>query len=401
MRGELNSFFNPKTICVIGASNTEGKVGYTLMKKLKSFKGKVIPINPNDPKIHGIKSYAKASLYPKNIDLAVIATPRKTVLKILEDIAKKEIKNVIIITAGFSEIGNNKEEKKIIELAKKHKINILGPNCLGIINPEKHINLTFSKESPKEGDTVFLSQSGALGSYIMDLDIPLRAFISLGNMADLTFTDFIEYFNNDEKTKRIVLYIERLKQGRQFIEACKKSNKKIIVVKSGKTEKGQKSTMSHTGSLSTSIDIYKGAFRQAKVTYCDSLTEAFGLKKQDITKKLKGKNIAIITNAGGAGALLTDDLEEKGFKIFGPKDILGTATPQDYARSLHRITNPYDNIIVAFTPQTMSDPINTARAIAKSRWKNKIIAVFLGEKSMKEATEILKGNGIPVFTKAV
>lgn len=401
MRGELDSFFSPKSIAIIGASNTKGKVGNTLVRKLKNYKGKIIPVNPKEEKILEYLAYPSVLDYKEKIDLAVIATPKKTLKKILKDIVKKEIKNVIMITAGFSEIGNKKEEEKLKKFIQENKINLLGPNCFGLINTEEKIDLTFSKETANKGDTVFISQSGALGSYIMDLDIGLRGFISLGNMVDLDFSDFIEYFNKDDKTKRIVLYIEKLKEGKKFIDACKNSKKEICVVKSGKTEKGQKSTMSHTGSLSTEIEIYKGAFRQAKVKYFDSLTECFGLKKEDITKQFRGKNIAIITNAGGAGALLTDDLEEKGFKVFGPKDILGTATPAEYKRALHRITKPYDHIVVVFTPQNMSDAINTAKAIVESRWKRKIIAVFLGEKSIKEAIEILKGNGLPTFTKAV
>ncbi|NCN86790.1 hypothetical protein GW932_03075 [archaeon] len=401
MKGDLNLFFNPKSIAVVGASNTKGKVGNILIEKLKKFKGKIIPINKYDPKIMGKTAYKKLTDYEGKIDLAVIATPKPTVLKVLKDANKKEIKNIIIISAGFSEIGDKRNENKIIQFCDKNKINLLGPNCFGIINTDKKIDLTFSKESPKKGNTVFISQSGALGSFILDYEIPLRGFISLGNMAGLNFADFIEYFNEDKETKKIVLYIEKLKDGRRFIDACKNSTKEICVVKSGKTEIGQKATMSHTGSLATNFEIYKGAFKQAKVKYFNSLSECFNLKKEDITKNLRGKNIAIITNAGGAGALLTDELIEKGYNVFGPKDILGTATPNDYKKALHRISKPYDNIVVIFTPQTMSDATNTAKVIASSRWKNKIIALFLGEKSVVDAVEILKENQIPVFTTGV
>ena len=401
MRGDLDRFFNPRSIAIVGASNTEGKVGNILMKKMKDFKGRLIPINPHEEKIMNKKAYKKLSDVSQGIDLAVIATPKKTVLGILKDAEKKKIKNIIIITAGFKEIGDTKTEEKIKEFADKNEINILGPNCFGIANTEEKIDLTFSKESPEKGDTVFISQSGALGSYIMDLDIKFRGFVSLGNMADLDFAEWIEYFNKDKKTKRIVLYIERLKEGRRFIEAAQRSKKEIIVIKSGKTQKGQKATMSHTGSLATDFDIYKGAFRQAKVKYYESLTEAFGVKTEDYSKAFNKKNIAIITNAGGAGALATDELQKKGFKIFGPKDILGTATPMDYKITLNKIKKLYDNILVIFTPQTMSNATGVANAIIQSTWKNKIIALMLGEKSVKEAEKILKENNVPVFTKAL
>jgi len=401
MRGELDLFFNPKTIAIIGASNNTSKVGNILIRKLKKFKGNVVPINLKEEMIENFLSYKKLRDYKHKIDLAVIATPRKTIKKILKDIKKKQIKNVIIITSGFGEAGNKKEEDRIIKWGKVNNINILGPNCFGFVNSKLNIDLTFSKSATKDGNTVFLSQSGALGSFIMDIDVKLRAFISLGNMIDLDFANFIEYFNHDKKTKKIVLYIEKLKEGRRFIEACRNSKKEIIVVKSGKTKKGEKAIMSHTGSLANEFDIYKGAFKQAKVKYSKSLGEAFGLKKENITSKLTGKNIAIITNAGGAGALLDDELISKGFKVVGPKDILGTATPNEYRRTLHRITKNYDNIIVIFTPQTMSDSVGVAQAIIESRLKEKIIAIFLGNKSIKKAVKLLKENKVKTFTRAI
>lgn len=159
--------------------------------------------------------------------------------------------------------------------------------------------------------------------------------------------------------------------------------------------------MSHTGSLATDINIYKGAFKQAKIKYSNSLSEAFSIKKENYISSLKGKNVAIITNAGGAGALLTDELEENGFSIYGPKDILGTATSIDYKKALQKITRKVDNILVILTPQTMSEPLNTAKVLIKSKLKNKIIAIFLGNKSMKDAVKILKRNDIPVFTNCV
>jgi acetyltransferase len=401
MKNKLDSFFNSKSIAVIGASNTPGKVGNIIMKKLDKLKGKVIPINKKDENIEGKKAYKKIIDYPKKIELAIIATPAKTVPRIIEQCAKKEIKNIIIISAGFSEVGNNRLEKKILKLKIKYKLNILGPNCFGMINPKKNLDLTFSKETVKKGKTVFISQSGALGSYILDYKIPLRAFISLGNMIDLNFADWIEYFNEDKKTKKIVCYIESLKDGKRFIEACKNSKKEIIVVKAGKTKKGKDATMSHTASLATDYEIYNGAFKQAKVKQSKSLIRAFGIREENIIYKLKGKKIAIITNAGGAGALLTDQLESQGYEIYGPKDILGTATSKDYKNALNRIKSNYDSIIIILTPQTMSEPEKTACILAESKFKHKIVACFLGNKSIQEAIKILQQNGISYITKAV
>ncbi|MEA3413996.1 MAG: CoA-binding protein [Nanoarchaeota archaeon] len=401
MEKDLNSFFNAKSIAVIGASNTEGKVGNILMKKLKSYKGKVIPINKSEKKVLNIKSYKKILDYPKKIELAIIAIPGKFIPKIILECVKKEIKNIIIISSGFSEIGNNKLQNKIIRLKQKYNLNILGPNCFGIINQKKNLDLTFAKQKSKKGDTVFISQSGALGSYVIDFNIGLRGFISLGNMIDLEFADWIEYFNKDKKVKKIVCYIEKLKDGKRFLEVCKNSSKKIIVVKSGKTEKGQKAILSHTASLGTDSKIYSGVFKQAKIKEVNSLIQAFGIKPEKIDAALKGKKIAIITNAGGAGALLTDQLEQKDYEVDLLEDILGTAKPNDYKKALQKLKPAYDSILVVLTPQTMSEAEETARIILSSRYKEKIIACFLGEKSISSSLNFLRKHKIPYCTKCV
>jgi acyl-CoA synthetase (NDP forming) len=398
---DLKSLFEPKSIAVIGASNTEGKVGDILMEKLKLFKGKVIPINKKNPVIHNLQAYKKVTDYKNKIDLAVIATPKKTVLKILKNCGKKKIKNIIIISSGFSEQGNIKTEKKIFKLKNKYQMNILGPNCFGIIDTGKNLDLTFSKVTPKKGNIAFISQSGALGSYIIDLGIKFSGFVSVGNMLDLDFADFIKYFENDPQTKKIVIYLESLKHGKKFINICKKSKKEIVVVKAGKTDKGKIATMSHTGSLATDTEIYSGAFKQARIKEMNSLLHAFDLKQENIIEKIKGKKVAIITNAGGAGALLTDKLSRKNYKIYGPIDLLGTATSTEYKQALDKLAGRYDSIVVIITPQTMTDLEKIAQTISTSRWKYKILACFLGEKSVKEAIEILKENDVHYLIRGI
>lgn len=399
MREGLNLFFKPRTIAIIGASLNKDKVGGILVDKSKSFKGEVVLVNPNYSEIDGDKVYSRVFYYPAGIDLAIVAIPKKFVMGAMRDIVRAKIKNVIIISAGYSEIGDLKAEKKIIDFARKNEINVLGPNCFGIVNSHIKLDLTFSAKSVDYGDVVFLSQSGALGSYVMDLNIPLRGFVSLGNMSDLSFSDWIEFFSRDNKTKKIVLYVEKLKDGRRFIDVCKRSSKEIVVVKSGRTKKGVEATVSHTGSLATSFDIYKGAFRQAGVKYKENLAEAFEIKRSSIVDKLNGEHVGIITNAGGAGALISDELSSRGIKVYGPKDILGTAMAKDYFRALDKIKNPYTDIVVVFTPQSMSDPIGVARAIISSRWKDKILAVFLGKKSVGKASLILKEAGVKVINR--
>jgi acetyltransferase len=396
---EVKYFFNPEVVAVVGASNNSKKVGNVLMRKLKGFKGKVIPINLRGEKILGKVSYKSVLNYPKKIDLAIIATPAKTVPLLLKQFYKKQIKNVIIVSSGFSEVGNFRFEKKVEKLIKKYRLNVLGPNCFGVMNPSKNLDLTFSKESAKKGNVAFISQSGALGSYVFDLGIKLSGFVSVGNMIDLNFSDFIEYFEKDRKTKKIVIYMEYLKEGKRFIDVGKKSKKEIIVVKSGKTEKGKKAALTHTGNLATNSEIYSGAFKQAGIKEVDSLVKAFGLKQKKFPKI--GKNVAIITNAGGAGVLISDKLEKQGHRVFGPLDLLGTATSRDYARALHRIKKDFDSIVVIVTPQTMTAFEDIAKVLVDSFYREKIIAVFLGDKSIGKARKILEEGKVSFVSKVL
>jgi len=398
---DIKDFFNPKSIAIIGASKNPMKIGNILIRKLESFKGKIILINPNYKRIGKRQTFKTILEYPEKIDLALIAIPAKFIPSTLKQCGKKEIKNIIIISAGFSEKKKYKLQKKVIRLKEKYNLNILGPNCFGMFNPKLNLDTTFSNKTPKKGSIAFISQSGALWSYLSDTDIGFSGYVSLGNMIDLDFSDFIGYFNKDKSTKKIICYIEKLKEGKRFIEACKKSKKKIVVIKTGRTERGKKAAISHTGSLATDFEIYKGAFNQAGVKLEKSLSSAIGIKKQNIIKSLNKKNVIIITNAGGAAALLTDELTEKKIKVDKIIDILGTANPTDYRKVLNRFINYPGEIITILTPQKMSHPEETAYLISTHPVKEKIKAVFLGDKSVKKAIQILKKNKIPTFSRVV
>src|SRR3989338_1214340 len=417
----LENFFNPKTIAIVGASDHSEKVGGILFRKALKSKCNIIPVNPKHDKLLGVKCYSKISEFKESIDLAVIAIPAPFVSAELEECGRKGIKNVILITAGFSEIGNISGEKQIFDLAKKYGINLLGSNCFGIFNPNLKLDLTFAATTPKKGKVALISQSGALWSYVSDFSAGLKGkssfgfsgFVSLGNMTDLSFSDFIEYFSKDKATKSIVLYVERLKDGKKFIEICKKTKKKIYAVKAGSSEEGSKAAFSHTASLATDYEIYSGAFKQAGVVLCNSLLEAFEKasgKKIALSNKHKekiGKKIFILTNAGGAGALLSDYLSAKGFELVSnenfknPLDILGTASGSDYFNNLDKIKNMdfYDSIIVLLTPQSMTEIMKTAEVIAnfKRLTGKEIVALFLGGKSVSKANKILKEENIPYF----
>ena len=222
----LKTFFNPKSIAIIGASDNELKVGGILLKKAIESKAKAIAVNPNHESIFGVKCYKNIMDCKEKIDLAVIAIPSLFVLGALNECGRKGVKNVVVISAGFAEIGNVKGEKELVETAKKYHIRMLGPNCFGVCNPETKLDTTFSATMPKKGDIAFISQSGALWSYLSDFcaekGIGFSGFASLGNMADLEFSDFIDYFGKNKKTKNIILYVEKLKDGKRFIKSCKK-----------------------------------------------------------------------------------------------------------------------------------------------------------------------------------
>ncbi len=409
----MDSFLNPKTIAVIGASENPEKVGYSLMNNLSNFRGKVIPINNKHKLIFGIKSYPGVEDYGGKIDLAIIAIPSEFVFEAVKECARKKIKNIILISAGFSEIGNTQSEKQLISFAGKHHIRILGPNCFGVCNPYIYLDTTFAKISPEKGNIAFISQSGALWSYISDFaygKFGFSGFVSLGNMADISFNETLNYFSKDKHTKSIVLYVEKLKDGKKFIESCKKCKKPIYVVKAGESKKGSEAALSHTGSLATDFEIYKGAFRQAGIIQCDSLIECFEKinhknysEKMDLAKF--GKKAVILTNAGGAGAIISDicfrnnielvDWEEK-----NPYDLLGTANAESYSAAMNRLNGKrfYDFVILVLTPQKMTEELETAKsAISFSKQGNKLVSFFLGDKSIKASKKLLEENNIPCF----
>jgi acetyltransferase len=411
---EIAKFFSPKNIALIGASDHIDKVGGVLMNKLLKFKGKLIPINPKHSEIFGIKCYNSIKEYNEKIELAIIAIPAEFVVDSLEECGKKGVKDVIIVTAGFSEIGNLEAERRLKKIAEKYNIRFLGPNCFGVFNSENNLDCTFSMTTPKKGDIAFISQSGALWSYISDFSIDkfgFSGFASLGNMADLNFSDFIEYFSEEDITKSIVLYIEKLKDGKKFIDICQNSGKKIYAVKAGSSKEGEKAAFSHTGSLATDYEIYKGAFKQAGVELCSSLEEAFekasGKKFiNSIKQKISlGKKVFIITNAGGAGALVSDYVSERRIRLVSselknPLDILGTARSEDYKLALEKSKKvDADSIIVIVTPQSMTDLENIAKVVVdfKKISKKKIVGLFLGGKSVESSLDVLRKAGVAGF----
>ncbi|CAB3288955.1 Acetate--CoA ligase [ADP-forming] [Methanocaldococcus lauensis] len=428
----LKYIFYPKSVAVIGASKIEGKVGYAIMKNLKDFNGKVYPINPKYDEIFGMKCYKSVLDIDDEIDLAVIVVPNIVVPKVLEECGKKGVKGAVIITAGFSEVGNYELEKKIKEIAKRYNIRVIGPNCLGIMNTQINLNATFAKIFPPKGHISIISQSGAVLNAILDiaplLNIGFSKVVSIGNKVDIQESDLLEYFKDDEDTKLVVLYIEGLKDKR-FLKVAKELSKKkpIIALKSGRTEMGKKAAKSHTGSLAGEDVVYEAAFKESGIIRAYTFEELVDLIHLFSTQPVIDSNdIGIITNAGGFGVLAADSCVDYNMKlpnfedttvdklkdilppsanISNPLDIIGDATPERYKKVIEVLSEDKNikGLLVILTPQEMTKPLEVAKSIVEVRnthrsLKNKpLITSFVGGVSVKGAKSYLRKNGIPAY----
>ena len=339
----LDFLFYPQSVAVIGASNKEGKIGNAIMKNLINFgfKGEIHPVNVKEEKILGIKAYKSVLEIPENVDVAVISIPGKFVPQILEECGQKGVKGVVVISAGFKEAGNVELEEKLLEVARKWNIRIVGPNCLGITNIENGFDCTFNpperQARPEFGGIAFMSQSGAFGAAILDWaarhEVGMSKFISLGNMADLDESDFMEYLKDDKATRVITAYLEGVKDGRKFLEVARNATKKkpVVILKSGRTEAGAKAAASHTGSLAGSYTIYQAAFEQTGVLEARSMRQLFNYAKAlTMQKPAKGDRVAIVTNGGGAGVMMSDGVLEMGLKMAD----LSEETKEKFAKAI-------------------------------------------------------------------
>lgn len=433
----LDKIFNPKNIAVIGASDEEGTVGYALMKNLTElgFQGRVYPVNIRKKEILGLKAYQSIDQLPETVDLAIIATPAKTVPDIVEQCGKAGIIGLIIISAGFKEIGIEGKalEDKILELKKKYNLRIIGPNCLGIIRPSIRLNATFTNKMPKPGNIAFISQSGALGAAILDWaiseNIGFSNFVSVGSMIDVAFGDLIDYFGTDPNTRSILMYIEGITNARKFMSAARHfaRTKPLIVVKAGKFGESAKAAASHTGSLTGEDMIYDAAFKRAGIVRVDEIADLFNSAEVLGTQPLpRGPRLVIITNAGGPGVMATDALIARGGKLASltpqtmealnsilppywsrgnPVDILGDAKADRYRAVIEACLNDenVDGLLIIYTTQAVANPTEIAKSIVelckdvKYRYKT-ILTSFMGKQEVDEANQIFNENNIPTYS---
>jgi acetyl-CoA synthetase (ADP-forming) len=432
----LDYFFKPKAIAVIGASNDPLKLGYEVFKNLKKYRaGKVYPVNVKDEEVQEVKAYKNVKDIPDEVDLAVIVVPKRFVKGTVIDCGEKGVRGVILITAGFGEVDEEgkREERELVEIAHKYGMRIVGPNCVGIINTRDDMNATFVMDA-KKGDIAFISQSGALGAGIIyktvKEGIGFSKFVSIGNMADVDFSEFMEYLADTEKDKAIALYIEGLKDGRKFMEVSKRVTKKkpVIVLKAGKSESGARAASSHTGSLAGSWKIYEAAFKQSGVIIADTIDDMLSMARAFTQPLPKGRRVAIMTNAGGPGVLTADAIDRLGLKLANleektieelrsflppmaavknPVDMIASARGGDYYKTAKLLLqDPNVDMLISIcvvptfagmTPTEHAEGV--VRAIKEVSNGKPVLGLFMAGYVSEKAKEVLEANGIPSYER--
>ncbi len=432
-RGPLEAIFSPRSVAVIGASEKAGSVGRSILWNLigSPFGGTVYPVNPKRPNVLGIRSHPTIADVPEPVDLAIVVTPAPTVPQVIGECADAGVKGAIIISAGFKEVGpaGAELERQVLEQARRGKMRLIGPNCLGVMNPVIGLNATFAAGMARRGTVGFLSQSGALCTAILDwslrVNVGFSAFVSIGSMLDVGWGDLIDYLADDPETKCIVIYMETIGDARSFLSAAREValSKPIIVIKAGRTEAAAKAAASHTGSMAGSDEVLDAAFRRVGVLRVSSISQVFDmaevLAKQP---RPRGPRLAIVTNAGGPGVLATDALIEgrgelatlspetrtaldgflpSAWSHANPIDVLGDADASRYTRTLEAAAQDpgIDGLLVILTPQAMSDPTATASQLARFAHipGKPVLASWMGGDSVRPGEEILDRAGIPTF----
>jgi acetyltransferase len=429
----LKSIFAPKNVAVIGATEKEGSVGRTILWNLISspFGGAVFPVNPKRPSLLGIKAYPSIKDIPDPIDLAVIVTPSTSIPGIIAECGELGVKGAIVISAGFKEIGPEgvELERQLLENARKYKMRVVGPNCLGVMSPISGLNATFAAGMARKGKVAFISQSGALCTAVLDWsfkeNVGFSAFVSVGSMLDVDWGDLIYYLGNDPHTESIVIYMESIGDARSFMSAAREValTKPIIVIKPGRTEGAARAAASHTGSLTGSDEVLDAAFRRCGVLRVNTIGEIFSMAEVlGRQPRPKGPRLSILTNAGGPGVLATDTLLTTGgelapispeaiakFNEFlpsawshnNPIDIIGDASPERYAKSLEVAAEDpnSDGLLVILTPQAMTDPTATAELLKNyaKKFDKPVLASWSGGQEVAAGEAILNKAGIPTF----
>jgi acetyltransferase len=433
MPSSLTPFFDAKGVAILGASTNPKKLSYGILENLVSYgyKGEVYPVNPNATEILGRKAYASIADVPDPVELAVVVLPVTVIMETMREIGERGIKAVVIITGGFRELGEEgaKVELAVKELAQSYGMRVVGPNCVGTIDVRTGLDSTFIKGLPQAGPIAFISQSGAICGGVIDLIINSRIgfshFASLGNEMDVTETDMLELFEEDEHVKVIAMYVEGIQDGPRFMEVARRVSQKkpIVFLKAGKNDAGAKAVSSHTGSLAGSYAAYQAALEQAGVIEVETISQLFNVALALGTQPLPaGKRVAITTNAGGAAALAADSLAFNGFElakispeiqatlrtklnpsaqVSNPVDMLGSVSPEDYLWSLGNLDadEGVDVLLPILVPQSLVDTLGVAKSwveIGKKTNKT-LLTCLMGERSTLESEQYLNMAGVPVY----
>lgn len=432
-KNRLDVFFKPKSVAVIGATAKTGHVGRAILWNLMSspFGGTVYPVNPKRPAVLGIRAYPSISAVPERVNLAVVVTPAESVPEVMRECANAGVMGAVIISAGFRETGSRglELERETLKAARGGGIQLIGPNCLGVMCPVSGLNATFAPAIALPGTVALISQSGAICTALLDWSlreqVGFSAFVSIGSMLDIGWGTLIDYLGNDPHTRSIVIYMESIGDARSFLSAAREValNKPILVIKAGRTELAAKAAASHTGSLAGSDAVLDAAFRRVGVLRIDELGDIFHMTEVLARQpRPSGPRLTIVTNAGGPGVLATDALVGLGaepsclavetvealnrvlpphWSHGNPIDIIGDAGPDRYEQSVKIAANDpnTDGLLVIMTPQAMSDPIEIAKKLTPfAALENKpILASWMGGEKASEGEAVLNAAGIPTF----
>lgn len=432
-RASLAPIFHPRSVAVIGATEKQSSVGRTVLKNLldRPFGATIFPVNPQRNNVLGIRCYPNLRAIGEPVDLAVVITPAETVATVLKECLDSGVPGAIVISAGFAEHGaaGLERERKVKEVLASGKLRVIGPNCLGVMNPQTGLNATFAQSNALPGSIAFLSQSGALCTAILDWsrreNVGFSGFVSVGSMVDVNWGDLIYHFGDDPYTSSILIYMESVGDARSFISAAREValQKPIIIIKPGRTEAARKAAASHTGAITGSDEVFEAAFRRCGALRVATIAELFGmaevLGKQP---RPKGPRLAVVTNAGGAGVLATDALLSNGAEFAqlsaetaealnsflpaawshqNPVDTLGDAGPEVYVHTLETVAKDRncDAVLSILAPQGMTDPQKSAVLLSKvaEQITKPLIASWMGGDLMQTASKLLNEAQIPTF----
>jgi len=437
MAENIESIMKPRSVAVVGATNRPGSVGLAVFRNIldAGFQGVLYPVNLRAASIQSVKAYRSLGDIPDEVDLAVIIVPAEAVCDVMEEAGVKSVKGAIVITAGFKETGGGGREleEKLKGVIGKYGIRLVGPNCLGVINnaEDVRLNASFATRMPRGGNIGFISQSGALCTAVLDYeegrDVGFSKFVSFGNKADVNEVDFLRYLKDDPDTDVILMYLEDITNGREFLETAREitwqTRKPMLAIKSGRSAEGARAATSHTGSLAGSDNAYDAIFHQSGIQRVEGIDELFdsaiAFAKQPVPK---GNRIAIVTNAGGPGIMATDAAIRHGLQIAtfseatkeklkqelppaasinNPVDVIGDAKHERYAAAIRHILmdEGVDGAIVILTPQAMTDILETAEIVPPvARDVDKpVLCSFMGIVDVSEGTRYLENHGIPNY----